>query len=133
ARRVLGTRAIGHTGTLDPMATGVLVLAVGEATKLVNLLGASEKRYEATLALGRETNTLDAEGEVVREACVPAIELSQVRDVAARFVGEIEQEVPRVSAVKVNGRALHKLERKGHEFAAPVRRVVVHELEITAV
>src|SRR5688500_15198861 len=64
ARRVLGTKAIGHTGTLDPMATGVLVLAVGEATKLVNLLANGEKRYEATLALGKATHTLDAEGEV---------------------------------------------------------------------
>jgi tRNA pseudouridine55 synthase len=132
ARRVLGTRAIGHTGTLDPMATGVLVLAVGEATKLVNLLGATEKRYEATLALGTTTSTLDAEGEVTGEAEVPALELAAVREVAARFVGHLDQQVPAVSAVKVDGQALHKLARKGREVAAPIKQVVVHELAITA-
>jgi tRNA pseudouridine55 synthase len=132
ARRVLGTKAIGHTGTLDPMATGVLVLAVGEATKLVNLLGASEKRYDATVALGATTSTLDAEGELSGEAAVPPLELEGVRAVAARFVGTIDQQVPAVSAVKVGGRALHQLVRKGREVTAPVRQVVVHELAVTA-
>jgi tRNA pseudouridine55 synthase len=132
ARRVLGTKAIGHTGTLDPMATGVLVLAVGEATKLVNLLGASDKRYEATLALGAATTSLDADGEVTGEAAVPPLELAGVREVAARFVGTIDQEVPAVSAVKVAGQALHKLARKGREVTAPVRKVTVHELEVRA-
>jgi tRNA pseudouridine55 synthase len=132
ARRVLGTKAIGHTGTLDPMATGVLVLAVGEATKLVNLLGASEKRYEATLSLGASTRSLDADGEVTAEAAVPPLELMAVRAVAARFVGTLDQEVPAVSAVKVDGQALHKLARKGREVTAPVRQVVVHELVVSA-
>jgi tRNA pseudouridine55 synthase len=132
ARRVLGTKAIGHTGTLDPMATGVLVLAVGEATKLVNLLGATDKRYEATVALGASTTSLDADGQVTAEAAVPPLELEGVRATAARFVGTLDQEVPAVSAVKVAGQALHKLARKGREVVAPVRQVVVHELEVRA-
>lgn len=133
ARRVLGTKAIGHTGTLDPMATGVLVLAVGEATKLVNLLGASEKRYVTTVALGVETNTLDAEGEETARADVPPLSLESVRAAGERFLGETDQEVPRVSAVKVGGRSLHELARKGRDIEAPVRRVVLHELSVHAV
>jgi tRNA pseudouridine55 synthase len=132
ARRVLGTRAIGHTGTLDPMATGVLVLAVGEATKLVNLLSVGEKRYEATVELGKGTSTLDAEGEVTSELAVPALTLEGVRQVATRFVGEFDQQVPLVSAVKVAGQALHKSARKGRDVEAPVRRVFVRELEVSA-
>ena len=133
ARRALGTKAIGHTGTLDPMATGVLVLAVGEATKLVNMLTAGDKRYEATLRLGQATHTLDAEGEVTEEAPVPTLTLERVRELAQRFVGEFDQEVPLVSAVKVDGQALHKAARKGRDVVAPVRRVRVHELEVRAV
>lgn len=132
ARRALGTKAIGHTGTLDPMATGVLVLAIGEATKLVSMLGATHKSYEATLALGRATTTLDAEGELVEERAVPALTLDRVCEAAAAFVGEIDQQVPAVSAVKVGGQALHKLARKGREVEAPVRRVQVHALDVRA-
>jgi tRNA pseudouridine55 synthase len=130
ARRALGTKAIGHTGTLDPMATGVLVLCVGEATKLVNMLSAGEKRYQATLKLGQATHTLDADGEITGETDVPALTLEEVRDVAKQFVGEFDQQVPLVSAVKVDGQALHKAARKGRDVAAPVRRVCVHELAI---
>jgi tRNA pseudouridine55 synthase len=133
ARRALGTKAIGHTGTLDPMATGVLVLAVGEATKLVNMLSVGEKRYEARLRLGQATHTLDAEGELSEEAPVPALTLEGVREAAQGFVGEFDQEVPLVSAVKVDGQALHKATRKGQDVVAPVRRVRVHELEVRAV
>ncbi len=132
ARRALGTRAIGHSGTLDPMATGVLVLVVGEATKLVNLLMAGSKIYEATLRLGTATSSLDADGEVVQERPVPALTIEAVREAAQKFVGKIEQVVPAVSAVKVDGRPLYVRARKGQEVVAPTRTVEVHELAILA-
>lgn len=133
ARRALGTRQIGHTGTLDPMATGVLVLAIGEATKLVSALGASSKRYEATVRLGTATHTLDAEGEVDATAPVPTLALADVAAVAARFVGTIEQRAPVVSALKVDGTTLYKRARRGEQVQAPVRSVRLDEVEIHAV
>lgn len=134
ARRALGTRAIGHAGTLDPMATGVLVLAVGEATKLVSHLTAQDKEYEAVVALGVETHSLDADGEIVEERRVPA-ELSPeaVRSAAARFVGAIEQRPPAVSAIKVGGRALHRRVRAGEAVEAPMRRVEVRRIDVLQV
>ena len=132
ARRALGTREIGHSGTLDPMATGVLVLVVGEATKLVNHLMASSKLYEATLRLGITTTSLDADGDVVDERPVPTWSLDDVRARAAAFVGQIEQTVPAVSAVKVDGRPLYERARKGQEIVAPTRVVHVAELTIQA-
>ncbi len=130
ARRALSTREIGHAGTLDPMATGVLVLAVGEATKLVNYLTAADKVYTATLRLGQATDSLDADGSVVEERDVPALSLEQVREVAGKFLGEIEQRVPAVSAIKVQGTPLYKSARKGHVVEAPVRKVRVRSLDI---
>lgn len=132
ARRALSTRAIGHTGTLDPTASGVLVLVVGEATKLVNLLGSGDKRYQATMRLGAETSTLDAGGDVTATAPVPALTLAQLRALARPFAGEIAQRAPLVSAIKVDGRALHKRARAGEEFEAPLRRVRLDALEIEA-
>jgi tRNA pseudouridine55 synthase len=132
ARRALGTRAIGHTGTLDPTASGVLVLVIGEATKLVNLLGAGDKRYEATMLLGAETNTLDAGGEVTASAPVPQLTLQQLRELARPFAGEIEQRAPLVSAIKVDGRRLHKRARAGEMIEAPLRRVRIDALELEA-
>ena len=132
ARRALGTREIGHSGTLDPMATGVLVLVVGEATKLVNQLMAGSKTYEATLTLGKATNSLDADGEVVEELPVPALTVEAVREAAQRFVGKIEQVVPAVSAVKVDGQPLYARARKGQDVVAPTRTVEVFELAILA-
>ncbi|MDB4990296.1 MAG: tRNA pseudouridine synthase [Myxococcaceae bacterium] len=130
ARRALGTRAIGHTGTLDPMATGVLVLVVGEATKLVNSLSALTKRYEATVRLGATTVTLDAEGEVDETASIPAFGRADVEAAAARFLGEIEQRAPNVSAIKVDGKSLYKRVRSGQIVEAPVRRVRLDALEV---
>lgn len=132
ARRALGTRAIGHTGTLDPTASGVLVLVVGEGTKLVNLLGAGEKRYEATMRLGAETSTLDAGGDFTASAPVPELTLPQLRERARLFAGEIEQRAPHVSAIKVDGRRLHKLARAGKVVEAPLRKVRIDALEIEA-
>jgi tRNA pseudouridine55 synthase len=133
ARRALGTRAIGHTGTLDPMATGTLVLVVGEATKLVNLLSDADKAYDASVLLGSATTTLDAEGEVSEERPVPALDLEGVRQVAAQFVGELLQRAPLVSAIKVGGRPLHQRVRAGEAPEAPLRRVWLHEIDVRAV
>ncbi|MCA9578905.1 MAG: tRNA pseudouridine(55) synthase TruB [Myxococcales bacterium] len=131
ARRVLGTSQVGHTGTLDPMATGVLVLGVGQGTKLMAHLGAEDKCYEAVLRLGRGTSTLDAEGEVTARAPVPAgLDLARVREVAAGFVGEHSQQAPAVSAIKIGGRALHERARAGEVVDAPFRDVVCHALEV---
>jgi tRNA pseudouridine55 synthase len=133
ARRALRTREIGHSGTLDPMATGVLVLVVGEATKLVAHLTAATKVYEATLRLGQATDSLDADGRPTEERPVPALSLEQVRAVAAGFVGEIEQRVPAVSAIKLAGKPLYARARAGQVPAElPSRRVRLDALEVTA-
>jgi tRNA pseudouridine55 synthase len=133
ARRALSTRAIGHTGTLDPMATGVLVLVVGEATKLVNSLGALQKTYETTVRLGSSTISLDAESAVDQTAEVPPFSRADVDAAAARFLGEIDQRAPNVSAIKVGGKSLYKRVRSGELVEAPVRRVRVDALEVRAV
>jgi tRNA pseudouridine55 synthase len=130
ARRVLQTKEIGHTGTLDPMATGVLVLVVGEATKLVNSLSALSKGYTATLKLGSSTTTLDAQGEVDQTAPVPAFSREQVERLARTFLGEIDQRAPIVSAIKVDGQSLYKRARKGQAVEAPIRRVRLDSVAI---
>jgi tRNA pseudouridine55 synthase len=133
ARRALGTRAIGHAGTLDPMASGVLVLACGEATKLVRWLTNDDKSYRARVALGAETDTLDAEGTVVENAPVPALDLAAVESAAARFVGAIKQRPPIFSAIKVDGDALHRRARRGEQVEAPERDVSVRRIAILGV
>ena len=131
-RRALGTRAVGHAGTLDPMATGVLVVAVGEATKLVRWLTEDAKSYRATVALGAETDTLDAEGRLVEQAPIPAeLTLERARAVVSeRFVGAIVQRPPAFSAIKVGGRPLHERARRGEAVEVPEREVTVHRLEV---
>lgn len=130
ARRAFGTRSVGHAGTLDPMATGVLVLAVGEGTKLVRWLTADDKAYEATLTLGEGTDTLDAEGEVIETAEVPTLEAARVAEVAASFVGASKQLPPKYSAIRVDGKRLHEAAREGLEVEIPERDVVLHSLDV---
>lgn len=132
-RRVLGTRAVGHAGTLDPMATGVLVVLVGEAAKLSAYLTADDKRYDATVRLGVETHTLDAEGEVTATAPVGAIGADEVVRALAAFGGETQQLAPVVSAIKRDGVALHKRARRGEDVEAPVRTVVLRSAELLGV
>lgn len=131
ARRALGTRAIGHTGTLDPAASGVLVLTVGEATKLVPYLTLDDKEYDARLSLGVETDTLDAEGIEVERAPVPEITLASARAATERFVGRSAQRAPIYSAIKRDGVALHERARRGEEVEAPVRDVEAHAITVT--
>jgi tRNA pseudouridine55 synthase len=130
-RRALSTRAVGHAGTLDPMATGVLVVAVGEATKLVRWLTADDKRYLARVSLEGETDTLDAEGRITeRAAPEQPITLERARAAAERFVGTIRQRPPAFSAIKVDGQRLHERARRGEDVEAPERDVVVHALDV---
>jgi tRNA pseudouridine55 synthase len=130
-RRALGTRAVGHAGTLDPMATGALIVLVGEAAKLSAYLTADAKRYEATLRLGTETHTLDAEGDAVATAPVPRLTRAQVEAALAQFVGTQMQRAPVVSAIKQDGVALHARVRRGEDVEAPLREVVLHEAVLT--
>jgi tRNA pseudouridine55 synthase len=133
-RRILRTRSVGHAGTLDPMATGVLVLGVGEGTKLLHHLTGAEKAYVARLRLGAQTDSLDAQGSVIATAEVPAgLTRERVEQVALQFVGALRQRVPEISAVKVDGERLYARARRGDVVDAPERDVVVHVLEILRV
>lgn len=130
-RRALGTRKVGHAGTLDPMATGLLLVGIGRATRLLRFLSDLEKTYEGTGFLGVETDTLDADGEVVRTADVSVSEQDLARAVAGR-VGDSLQRPPSYSAVKVGGRKLYEAARKGEELEAPPRPIVVSAFDVIA-
>ncbi|UJR81133.1 tRNA pseudouridine(55) synthase TruB [Sandaracinus amylolyticus] len=130
ARRALGTRAVGHAGTLDPMATGVLVLGIGEGTKLTPYLMSEDKGYETTIVLGAETDTLDAEGRVTSEHDVPALDRARVEAACARFVGTYLQRAPAVSAIKKDGVALHERVRRGEDVEAPEREVRCDAIDV---
>lgn len=129
-RRTLGTRKVGHAGTLDPMATGVLVLGVGRGTRLLGHLALAEKTYEATVRLGVATTTDDAEGDVVATAPVDPAGESQVREVLPRFLGVIQQVPSSVSAIKVDGKRAHARVRAGEDVALPPRAVTIHDLTV---
>ncbi len=133
ARGVFGTRKIGHAGTLDPDATGVLLLGVGRATRLLRFLTSLPKQYEGEVVLGIETTTLDASGEVTAVHDMKGVTPRQVAEAASGFVGDIMQVPPMVSAVKVGGRRLHELARQGIEVEREARPVTVHELAVAPV
>jgi tRNA pseudouridine55 synthase len=132
-RRLLRTRAVGHAGTLDPMATGVLVIGVGEGTKLLSHLSGADKAYVANVRLGETTDSLDAQGQVIETAAVPDLSFEQIADVAQQFLGPQVQRVPEISAVRVDGQRLYDRARRGEVVHAPERNVVVHELEVMRV
>jgi tRNA pseudouridine55 synthase len=123
---------VGHLGTLDPFATGVLPILVGEATKLAPFLEGADKEYAGVIKLGAETDTLDRDGQVVRTALVPALDMARLAQVAARFTGEIEQVPPVYSAIKRAGTPLYRLARKGGPVEPPpARRVIIKRIELT--
>ena len=128
-RRVLGIRKVGHAGTLDPMATGLLVMGVGRATRLLRFLGDLDKEYEGTGRLGEETDTLDAEGPVVRTADVDVGE-EDLRSAMAEMVGEIQQRPPAYSAAKVGGERLYAAAREGRQLEAEARTVRVDSFDL---
>ena len=131
-RRIAGTRKVGHAGTLDPMATGVLVVGIEKATKLLGYLTLTEKEYQATIRLGQSTTTDDAEGEPLESAPRPIAE-DELAAAVAELTGEIQQVPPKVSAIKVNGQRAYKLTRAGEAPELAARPVTVHEFAITAV
>jgi len=131
-RRILGERSIGHLGTLDPAATGVLPLVVGNFTRLAQFYLGAEKSYEGIIRLGFATDTYDAEGEVIGDKTVSACVLEQVREAASRFVGKIEQMPPPFSAKKIKGVPAYKLARKQQDVVLNPVSVEVFEFEVFA-
>jgi tRNA pseudouridine55 synthase len=133
ARRSLGTKKIGHCGTLDPMATGLLMLVVERATKIQDLLMSEDKQYEGTLTLGVTTSSQDRQGEVLEEKPVPEFSEAQLRESFDHFTGDFEQIPPMVSAIKKDGVPLYKLARKGQEVERAPRPVKVTGYEISRI
>jgi tRNA pseudouridine55 synthase len=131
-RRLTGTRRVGHAGTLDPLATGVLVVGVGKATRLLGHLTLAEKEYLATIRLGQATGTGDAEGDVISGAPATGVTLEAVRAAAASLTGQIEQVPPAVSAVKVAGTRAYRLARAGTTPALAPRVVTVKSFRVMA-
>jgi tRNA pseudouridine55 synthase len=129
-RRTLGQRRIGHAGTLDPDATGVLLVGVGRFTRMLRFLSVAKKSYDAEVVLGVETSTLDASGEVVGTWEMSEITLDRVREAAASLTGTVEQVPPMVSALKVGGRRLHELARSGIEVERAPRLVTVDRFDV---
>ena len=130
-RRVLQTKRVGHTGTLDPAAAGVLPICVGLATRLVEALQSGTKEYLAEATFGYETDTLDAVGQNVREQEMGALDLSQLEAVCAQFRGEIQQQPPLHSALKIGGQKLYDIARAGGEVDIPLRPVTISALQVT--
>ena len=127
---ILGTKKIGHTGTLDPMATGVLVLCIGSSLKLVESMMNHDKEYIATILLGIETDTLDITGEVQQEVVPQNITKERVVEVLKKFQGKIKQEVPKYSAIKVGGKKLYEYARAGIDVSLPVHEVEISQIEL---
>src|SRR6266849_1162124 len=130
-RRILGQRAVGHLGTLDPLATGVLPLVLGSMTRLAQFYLASEKGYEGVIRFGFATDTYDAEGEPAGEQQKLSLTLEQVRDLAGKFLGTIEQTPPPFSAKKINGIPAYKLARKKKEVSLQPVQVEIKQFEIS--
>jgi tRNA pseudouridine55 synthase len=133
ARRALDTKKIGHCGTLDPMATGLLMLVIGRATKIQDLLMSEDKEYVGTLTLGAVTSTQDRQGEVLETKPVPALSEEQILKAFDAFTGEFEQMPPMVSAIKKDGVPLYKLARKGQEVERALRPVRVTGYQVTRI
>lgn len=131
-RKLTGIKKVGHTGTLDPEATGVLPICIGSATKVADMLTLSDKRYTAELVLGMTTDTQDAEGEVLTE-CAVNVTAEEIENAVKSFVGEIEQVPPMYSAIKQNGKKLYELARKGIEVERKKRKIKIYEINILSI
>ena len=129
-RRILGTRKVGHTGTLDPFATGVLPIAVNDGTKAIPFLDEGVKRYEAVMQLGVATDTLDMTGTVIRKADWLAVTQEKVEAVLKQFTGHLSQIPPMYSAIKQDGQPLYKLARQGQVVERTAREIDIHSLEL---
>ncbi|MBQ8157206.1 tRNA pseudouridine(55) synthase TruB [Candidatus Saccharibacteria bacterium] len=134
-RRILSERAgrkikVGHTGTLDPFATGLLILMAGKATKRAMSFTKLDKVYEATIRLGATSSTGDPEGEIIVQQANPRLELAQIERILADFVGKIEQTPPVFSAIKIDGQRAYKLARAGKSVNMPTRTVEIYALDV---
>lgn len=132
-RRLFDAEKAGHTGSLDPFATGLLPICFGQATKLGGFLLESDKRYEATVRLGEQTSTGDPEGEVIARSDPAAVAPDAIESARVRLLGEIEQIPPMYSAIKQSGQHLYELARQGVEVERSARRVTIHQLELLEV
>ncbi len=130
-RKILGTKKVGHTGTLDPQATGVLPICVGKGTKVSDMLTCSDKEYIARVKLGVTYDTEDIWGEVLTETDCSHITEDMVRHAAGKFIGEVSQTPPMYSAVKINGKKLYEYARSGVEVERKSRIVTIHDIEIS--
>ena len=131
-RRITGERSVGHLGTLDPMATGVLPLLLGKFTRLAQYFSSAEKSYSGTIRFGFATDTYDAEGEPSGPDSLPALTLDQVRSAASRFHGEMEQQPPPFSAKKIAGTPAYKLAREGKPVELKTVAIRIHSFEIVS-
>ncbi|MEY4900293.1 MAG: hypothetical protein RI895_715 [Actinomycetota bacterium] len=129
-RKLFNTRKVGHAGTLDPMATGMLVIGVGRATRLLGFFTAHEKEYLGTVCLGVTTTTDDAQGEVLTTTSTAQITESMILEVVREFRGPIMQQPSAVSAIKIDGKRAYARVRAGEEVEIPPRSVIIHDLEI---
>ena len=129
-RKALNVRRVGHAGTLDPLASGLLVVCVGQATKLVPYLMDGNKQYRVTVTLGTGTDTLDSEGAVVETAAIPPFDEARLQSVLAAFIGDIDQVPPMFSALKRNGEALYKKARRGESVNLKPRVVRIDAIDI---
>jgi tRNA pseudouridine55 synthase len=130
-RRRFGIKKVGHCGTLDPNATGLLIIVLGRGTKLSEKLMGDDKVYEGTIKFGETTNSYDADGELVASLPVPLLTLDQLNEAAAGFVGDLMQVPPMVSAIKMNGVPLYKLARKGVEVEREPRLIHIYNFRFT--
>ena len=128
-RRILNTKRIGHTGTLDPNATGVLVICVGEATKLVQFLEQDSKTYYAEIIIGKATNTYDITGEVTEEVVCQNVDQNKLQEVLDSFVTTYDQLPPIYSAIKVNGKKLYEYARNNQEIEVAARSVTINSIK----
>jgi len=129
-KRLLGVKRAGHTGTLDPLATGVLLVCVNEATKISRFLLDLDKTYRVRIKLGEKTDTYDSEGDIIQTRVVPNLTGSELVRAVSGFAGPIRQRPPMYSAVKIKGKALYKLARKGIEVERPERDVTIYDIRI---
>ncbi len=129
-RRIFKMKRVGHSGTLDPLATGVLVILLGKSTKLFEKFETFDKAYRATMVFGKKTTTADIQGKVLKELPFEDLTKTQIEETLKNFVGQIEQVPPMVSAVKVNGQRLYELARKGIEVVRQPRMITIDKLEI---
>ncbi|MBU4483925.1 tRNA pseudouridine(55) synthase TruB [bacterium] len=129
-KKILGAKKVGHAGTLDPLASGVLVLCINKATKLASKFLIDDKEYRVTMKLGESTDTYDSEGKVSKIREVDPGIVCRIQGVLAKYLGEIEQMPPKYSALKINGTPAYKLAREGKEVKLKPRRVIIHDIHL---